>query len=375
MITRQYRKIIASVVLLLLAAVGLIVRYDLAIPAFQPIIPQTAVAVTVVPVSLINKPIQIVRAGTVGQSATIAVNTEYTGQLSEIYVTEGQHVKAGQSLFKLEALPAGHKFAGTIPAKQSSGALPQLQENYDNALKKFNSYQKLHAIGGISRREFENAAASLKEAQDRLSGSRNDSAANGASAVLRGSAVIQAPTDGIVTGLSATQGKAVQAGQQLLALGSGQEVEVLLQLGQSDLYLLPLGTPVLIEAAGQFIAGQVSSIYPQVEEQQVACFLAHIKLVGNPDDLLKPGVAVHTHIDSGQSSTVSAVASTAVFQDAQGQSFIYTAVNGTALAQAVTTGQIIGDFIEITDDLPQETMVITSNIDKIKNGAAIIGMK
>ncbi|MGL5512686.1 MAG: efflux RND transporter periplasmic adaptor subunit, partial [Sporomusa sp.] len=318
MLTRQYHKIVISVVLLLLAVVGLVVRYDLAIPAFQPIIPQTAVAVTVVPVSLINKPIQLVRVGTVGQSATIAVNTEYTGQLSEIYVTEGQSVKAGQSLFKLEALPAGHKFADTIPIKQSNGASPQLQESYDNALKKFNSYQNLYTIGGISRREFENAAASLKEAQDRLAGSRNDSAANSTSAVLRGSAVIQAPTDGIVTGLSATQGRAVQAGQQLLALGSGQEMEVLLQLEQSDLYLLPLGTPVLIEASGQFIAGQVSRIYPQVEEQQIAYFLAHIKLVGNSDALPKPGVAVNAHMDSGQSSTVRAVARTTVFQDTQG---------------------------------------------------------
>lgn len=375
MLTRQYRKIIVSAALLLLAAVGLGVRYHSVIPALQPIIPQTAVTVKVVPVSLINKPIQIVRAGTVAQSAVIVVNTEYTGQLSEIYVTEGQHVKAGQLLCKLEELPAGHKFTSTIPTKQSNGILPQLQDSYDNALKKFNSYQNLYAIGGISRREFESASASLKEAQDRLAGNRNNSAANGASAVLRGSAVIQAPTDGIVTGLSATQGKAVQAGQQLLNLGSGNDMEVLLRLGQDDLYLLPLGTPVQIEAAGQFIAGQVSSIYPQVEEQQIAYFLAHIKLAGNSDALLKPGMAVNAHIDSGQSSMISAVGGTAVFQNEQGQAFIYTAVNGTAFAQAVTTGQIIGDFIEITNDLPQETMVIISNIDKIKNGAAITIVK
>lgn len=163
----------------------------------------------------------------------------------------------------------------------------------------------------------------------------------------------------------------MQAGQQLLSLGSGQEVEAVAQLDQSDLYLVQLGTPAVIEAAQQIIAGQVSRIYPQVAANQISSFLAHIKLTNNPAGLLQAGMPVNIRIDTGKSVPVPAVPTASVLQDDQGRNFIYLTANGKALIQQVNIGETIGDFTEITSNLPQQSMVIISNIDDIKDGDAI----
>jgi membrane fusion protein (multidrug efflux system) len=362
---QQYRIIIALTVLLFTAAVLLAASYNRLPFAIwtRHIIPQTPVALTAVPLGTINKPIQISRKGSIENSTSVPINAEFSGLLSEVYVTEGQVVKSGQPLYKLQG-------SSESTVNQPIGASQQTQVNYDNALKEFNRCQKLFEIGAIPRRQLDIATARLQEAKESLTNTQNtiESPSNG-------SATIKAPIGGTVTGLSASSGKAVQAGQQLLSLGSGQEVEAVIHLDQNDLYLVHLGTLATIEVSQQTIAGYVSRIYPQVEANEISSFLAHVKLTNNPDGLLKSGMSITIRIDTGKSSAVPAVPTASILQDNQGRNFIYLAVNGKAAIQQITIGETIGDFTEITSDLPQQSMVITSSMESLKDGDAITVMQ
>jgi membrane fusion protein (multidrug efflux system) len=361
---QQYR-IVTITVLFFLVALLFAASYNL-IPFAswtQQTKPQTPVTLTAVPLGTINKPVQIARKGSIENAVSVPVNADFSGVLSEIYVTEGQAVKTGQPLFKLQASSE----APTV--HENTGASPQVQANYDNALKEVDRLQKLFELGAIPRRQLDIATAHLQEAKENLTNAQ--SASESPNAAVNGTATINAPTGGIVTGLSVSSGKTVQAGQQLLSLGSGQEVEAVVSLNQNDLYLVHLGTPATIEVSQQTVAGQVTRIYPQVEADQIASFLAHVKLTTNPDGLLKSGMSVMIRIDTGKSSTVPAVPTASIFQDDQGRNFIYLADNGKATIQQITLGQAIGDFTEITSDLPQQSMVITSNTNEIKDGDAI----
>ncbi|SDM51579.1 RND family efflux transporter, MFP subunit [Dendrosporobacter quercicolus] len=364
---QQYRRItIALAVFFILAA---LIFSLFSWPWFRNMPVKAPVPVAAVPVNTVNKPVRLVREGFAGNAAAVPVNADYTGRVSELYITEGQPVKAGQPLLKLEALDG--QSSGTVTTNPPAEAGQHLQDNYDNALKKFTSYQKLYEQGAVARRDLENAAAALQEARRSLDSSRNGPSASAAAAMLSGSVAVKASIDGIVTGLSAALGKTVQAGQQLMALGSGQEINVVLRLEQNDLYLIHLGAAVTIEAPGKTVPGQVYSIYPAVEEQQISSFLAHVKLADQPEPLLEPGMAVTARIDTGKSAAVLAVPSGSVFQDEQGQSFIYAAVNGTAVRQAVSLGESLGDFTEVTSSLPPDMLVITGNPAEIKHGDAI----
>ena len=364
-ITGKYRIIIVLIALLCTVALLFSVNDNLLPFAHwtQHIIPRTPVTLTAIPLGTMDKPIQITRPGSVASSTSVPINAEFSGLLIEIYVTEGQAVKVGQPLFKL-------KSSLEVPANQTIVPPQQTQSNYENALKEFNRTQKLYEIGAIPRRQLEIATTRLQEAKESLTNTQNTIQASNAP-IINGFATINAPIDGIVTGLSTVAGKMVQAGQQLFALGSGQEVEVLVHLDQNDLYLVHLGTPATIEVSQQTIVGQVSRIYPQVEANQNPSFLAHIKLTNNPAGILKSGMSANVRIDTGKSSIVPAVPTASVFQDDQDRKFIYIAVNGNAIIQQIEIGETIGDLTEITSNLPQQSMIIINNIYDIKNGDAV----
>jgi len=174
-----------------------------------------------------------------------------------------------------------------------------------------------------------------------------------------------------VIGLSTAIEKTVQTGQQLMVLDSG-EVQVVIYIEQKDLYLVQLGTPATIEVSGQTMLGQVVSIYPELGINNIPSFRTHIKVTNDTGGLLKTGMSVPVRINTGKSATVLAIPATAVSQDNQGVKYIYLADNGKAIRQQISIGEPIGDFIEITATLPEQAMVITSSVNDIKDGDAIV---
>lgn len=359
---QKYRQYIVPTMLLVIMVLA--IGYHLLPDSYwnQYFIPEAPAQVTVVSLGSANKPIRLLRTGSTAKSSNIPVNTEYSGSLSEIYVTEGQAVKAGQPLVKLEA-SAGEGPSVNTPA---SGVSAQIQNQYENALKDFNRYQALYEQGAVSRRQLEIANARLKEAEANLGNGRK------MSATLQGTATIVAPIDGIVTGLAVGSGTTVQAGQQLLALGGGQDIEVVVRLAQADLYLVHLGTEVVIDLPGQTMTGQTASIDPVVEADQISFFLAHIKLMDKPAAVLTPGMSIGVHIDTGQMASVAVLPTASIFHDEQERSFIYAAVHDKAVRQEITVGEALGEFTEITSPMAQDIMVITSNVDELKNGSTIV---
>ncbi len=360
-ISRQYRWLIAVAVFILLAIIVIAVRHQ----NLQLASGKKPAALTIVPISVITKPLYIERTGLVEKSASIPVNADFTGLISELYVKEGQAVKTGDPLFTLKATEYS-----VVEATVSQPLAPSAdaQENYENAQKKVNRLQKLYEIGGVSRREFEAANASLQEAKEALD-NPNSTPVTRTSGIAKNSVVtVTASTSGIVTGLSSTDGSNVQAGQKLLSLGSGQEVEVVVHLSQNDLYLINLGAPATINAAEQTISGQVSRIYPQIEAEQAPYFLAYIKLAENPANLLQTGMTVTAHIGAGQSTNASAIPTTAIYHTTQGQPFLYLSVNGKALLQQITLGETSGELTELTSSLPERSLIINGDIGNLKPG-------
>lgn len=324
------------------------------------------VQLTAAPIDRVNKVIRLPRGGSIQSAAAVPVNADFSGQVTALYVKEGQAVKAGQPLYQLKAAP------DAIPNQPAMERSQELQDNYDNALRDYQRYQKLHEIGGIPRRQLETAAARVQEAKDALANAPVASTIS--SLPENGLSTVTAPVDGVVTQLSVTAGAAVQAGQQLCTLGSGQAFEAVVQLSQNDLYLVHLGTPALVQTAlHQTVSGQISRIYPQVEAEQDPYFLAHVKLGPYPPALFQAGMAVTVYIDTAATSPVAipAVPTTSIFQDSQGQSCIYLAVDGKAVVQPVSLGETMGELTEITSALPEQSLLVTNNPRDTQPGASV----
>ena len=361
----QHRKALAAS--FLLAALLLLTRFN------HYIIPRTPLNVTVLPIGTINKPIPITGTGSIESPTSVPITAEFSGRISEVYAVEGQPVKAGQPLVKLFGSPETAVRGITSSENQNNTPSSQAQTNYDNALKEYTRNKKLYEQGAIPRLQMEAAAARLEAVEKDLANSQaaRQTPASTSAAIADGYAVISAPINGTVTGLSAAIDKMVQTGQQLMVLDSG-EVQIVIPIEQQDLYLVHLGTSATIELSGQTLLGHVVSIYPTIGSNNTPSFLTHIKVTNDSSGLLKLGMSVSVHINTGKSTTVFAVPPAAVSQDYQGLHYIFLADNGRAIRQQIRLGESLGDMIEIIATLPQEAVVITSNINNINDGDPIV---
>jgi len=376
----QYRAVLSLVALLLLVSLVLGVHYDLIpLPLWvERIVPRMTVNVTAAPISTISKPVQIIRTGSIENPKSASVYTEFSGQITEIYVTEGQSVTANQPLFKIlhSSEPEGNKKPDTAAMSQDHETNPQAQINYDNLLTEYNRLQKLYEQGAIPRRQVEAAANRLQAAKDNLTdeGSTPTSQSSESTTIPASSSsttTINAATSGKVLGLSASLGKTVETGQQLMFLDVG-ELQATIRVEQKDLYSLHPGTPATIEVSEQYVLAQVASIYPEVGENNIPSFRVQINIPNNTGGLLKTGMSVNVRINTAQAETVHTLPMASVFQDNQGLSYIYLVNNGKALRQQIRVGEITGDSIEITSKLPEQILVITSNINNLRDGDNIM---
>lgn len=369
---RQNQPVLVGGLLLLGLALLIAVSYHLfpllrwARHQFQ--LPQPSAAVTAVAAGVVDKPLRLVRPGSLEQAQLLPVYTEYAGTVARLYVVPGQAVKAGQPLLTLEAVTAPPVVKPALPP----AGQPASRASHENAQQEFERYQKLYELGAISRKQLEAAAARLKAAQE-----SQDSApaASGSTQsvvdVPRGPVEVRAPADGIVTGLMTAQGKSVPSGQQLMSLGSGQELEAVISLEQSDLYVCRLGTAVTLQLGEQTVAGQISGIYPEVAEDQSVTYRAHVKLAGQPAGPTS-GTPVQMVLETGQTVPVLAVPSAALQQDAAGSYFVYTVTDNTVGTQPVAAGETVGDFTEISAGLVPDTLVLSGAVDGLRPGAAVV---
>lgn len=139
--------------------------------------PPPSVPVVVATVEQKDVPVKLLAIGNVRPRATVAVKARVTGQISEVLFTEGQDVKAGDVLVKIDPEP----FEVTLA--QAQARLAQATTQADIARKQADRYKNLSQSGGVSREEVDNfistadaansntvaAAAMVKEAELQLS--------------------------------------------------------------------------------------------------------------------------------------------------------------------------------------------------------------
>jgi membrane fusion protein, multidrug efflux system len=366
----KHRKIILIVLAIGLALTCILVARLLRPPSnhFAGIHTRPPVTVTVEPVALTDKVIQVNLTGTVeGRKASAAVTTAMSGRIGEVYVTEGQAVKTGQPLVSIKHLISSSSVGRAAFPTDSND--PTAQSRYDSLLQEYNRYQKLYDQGAIPRRKLEESAARLQAAQDALAGTPPPVTTDITQPTTTDAMPLLASADGVVSALAASPGMDVQTGQQLMLLESGNEVRAGVQLQQKDLYLVHSGTPVDVtveNTTDPILKGQVESIYPGGNQ----LFRTQIK-IDNTSGMLKAGMNITAHINTGTSAFVPTVPAAAVFED-QGLHYVYLAVDGKAVRQQVDIGTAIGDLLELTTSLPDQALVITSNMDSLHDGDAII---
>lgn len=300
--------------------------------------------------------------GTLEGQVSATVSAKISGRIEQVLVQEGQEVKAGDPLLRLESVELNNS------VRQAGDGVRKAQASYDLALNDYNRYQALFDKGIISAQQLDNAKAKFKAAEADLS----SAAASRSSAEQQSSyAVITAPVDGVVANKTATVGQVVSPGSALMTVQDLHQVYAVVNVEQKDLGRVKVGQTgkVTLDAyPGKVFEGTVEVMNPEAGSAS-RMFRTKLKL-DNSSGELKAGMFASVELVTGGKAQVLEIPQAAVVQK-QDQYFVFTLENGKAVRHPIEIGEINGSTIAVKAGLQPGSQVIITGANRLKDGDSV----
>ena len=323
------------------------------------------VSVTVEQVKPTNKVPKIQLTGSLEGLTSVLVSAKISGRVEQLLVEDGQPVKAGQPLVRMESVELANQ------VRIGSSTVQKAKASYDNALTDYKRYETLFSQNAVSKQLLDAKATALAVAEAdygaavaTLSSAREQ----------YGYANVTATVDGVVANRNMSIGQVVAAGQTLMTLEDISSIYAVVNVEQKHIGLLQQGqqAEVTIDAyPGRAFTGTVEVINP-VAGANTRTFRTKIK-VPNTNGLLKPGMFAKAGIVTGKETATLAVPQSALVQS-KGLFYVFLLEGEKVKRKQVETGEIIGDLIEVKG-IEAGSPVITSNVNKLKDGDAVLVVK
>ncbi len=351
----------------------------------------------------------VVASGHVEAPFRVNIGSQITGVVADIPVAEGQLVKAGETLIRLddkEARAAAVQAEGvlaqaearmrqlkefTLPSaeeafRQAQATMVNAQQAYDRANKlvqdSFGTQVKLEdALKALEIAQAQSRAAELQiytarpggsdyvMAQSQLDQAR---AALAAAKSKLGYATITAPRDGTLISRDVERGNVVQPSAVLMKLSPSGDAQLVVQVDEKNLGLMAVGQKALVSAdayAKETFPAEVVYINPGIDLQRAS---VEVKLrVPEPPAYLRQDMTVSVDIETARRLQTLIVPAASVRGAANGKPWVLTAENGRAVRRRVTLGLMGVGKAEILDGVPEGALLIPATATGIKEGASL----
>ncbi|AJQ25510.1 efflux RND transporter periplasmic adaptor subunit [Pelosinus fermentans] len=358
--TKNIRTLMIVLILLIIGSITAWRIYNsqqTAVIAVQPL------AVTTAATRLVNKPQVLSLTGTVEGLTSVLISSRFQGKVEQILVEDGQAVQTGATLITLDPLELNNA------VRVAENNVRHTEANLHTAQMDFQRYQTLYSQNAITKQQLESTEARLITSRTEV----DNAYANLNSAQKQAKdTLITTPVTGVIANKAVTVGQVVSPGNTLLTVEQLDQVYVVVHIEQKDVAAAQLGRDVSITVdayPGEIFRGTIAVINPAAGNES-RMFRVKVK-INNPDQLLKPGMFAQTTLSTGDVKTVLAVPHKAIVKH-KGLNYVYIDDNKKAKKILVETGELIGDSIEITAGLQENTPVIIDNLDKIKDGDALL---
>ncbi len=300
--------------------------------------------------------------GSIEGKTSATISAKLAGRIEAVMVQEGQQVKAGDALAKLETVELENS------VRTAQDAVTKAKINYDLAVTDYNRYQALHGQGAVSQQTLDTAEAKKRIAQADLSSAvSNQSSAEQQHAY----GVITAPVDGVVANVTATVGQVVSPGAALMIVEDIDQVYAVVNVEQKDLGMVKQGQPaeVIVDTYGDKVfAGTVDMINPEAGSAN-RMFRTKVK-IDNTDGALKGGMFSKVRLATGDAVKILTVPQSAIIQK-QGIYYVFTIESDKVTRHQVEVGNVTGDHIEIKSGLQPGDKLAVSNVSQLKDGDVV----
>ena len=278
-----------------------------------------------------------------GESQVVA---KTSGVALSVLVEEGQQVRAGQVLTRLDASRA------VLQAAQTAAQVRKLQANYERSRQL--AAQKLISANDIDqlRYDLENARAANRLANLEVS-----------------YANVVAPISGVIAERSIKPGNFVQINTPIFRIVDTSRLEATLNVPEREIATLKAGMEVELQVdalPGRDFTGTIDRIAPVVD---AGSGTFRVITAFDSGGLLQPGMFGRIRIDHDQRTDAIVVPRTALLED--GDPAVYTVRDKKAVRVPVTLGYMDGQWVEVRKGLKVGEQVVTAGKVALREGSEV----
>ena len=305
-------------------------------------------------------------AGDLRAIETLSLKSRLEGNVEQVYVREGDRVKAGATLARFEAIDFESALrSAEADVTSATTAASTAQWNYDQS-------KDLFKVGAIAERDLratEQAAASAKAQQ-----AAAESRLRAAQSQVRDTRIV-APVNGTIQFRRVQGGEHVSRGAELFTLVRNEVLELTAALPARRANDVKPGQAVRFLADGKTFSGRVARVSPTID-QASRSITAYVQ-IPNPNGELKGNTFSSGQIIAQTLQNVLVVPVPAVRFGQDGKPFVYRIASGELEQVPVTVGVTdeARNLIEIKDGVQIGDQVVVGNVGTLGRGmkAQIIG--
>lgn len=294
---------------------------------------------------------------------TISVRSRIEGDLTDVYVREGQQVSAGQVLARFDASTQdSDKRSAEADVASARTDLATAQWNFDQS-------QQLFKAGAIAERDLKVAQQTVAAAKARLAAT--DARLRQTSNASRDTRVV-APTNGIISQRQVAGGEHVTRGAELFTLVKNNVLELAAAVPERQAGPVRVGQAVHFVSNGQPFDGRVARVSPTVDPATRAVTV-YVQ-IPNATGALKGGSFASGRVVQRTLNGVITVPTAALRQSRDdGQPFVYR-INGKSLETAPVQLGVIDERLgkaEVQSGLQTGDRVVVGNVGTLGRGMQV----
>lgn len=290
-------------------------------------------------------------SGRVAALARVDVGSTLTGRVADVRVQEGDVVKRGNVLVRLETDEMQAAVAQARAAeRQADATLVSARATLTRARQLVN--QNFYSAAQLDEAQ---RAVDVAQAQQQAA-----QATTAAARARLAQAAIVAPRDARVLARNVEPGQIVQPGKALLGMALDGPTLLVALVDERFLDQLRVGQSARVVAdafAGQPFAAQVSTIAPQIDAQRGAVEVK-FALVGHPPAFLREDMTLSIEVQTGRRDNTLALPIDALRDMVTDTATVLVVREGRLQSQPVNLGLRTIDAVEVTQGLAAGEAVV-----------------
>ncbi|HLV13559.1 MAG TPA: efflux RND transporter periplasmic adaptor subunit [Xanthomarina sp.] len=293
--------------------------------------------------------------GNVTTKSLIVITPEYNGILTNVYVKEGQKVKKGQLLAKIDD--------GGL-----SQQLAQLEIQTNLAKTTFERQKRLWDQNIGSEIQFLQAKSAYESQTEAINQLKEQIAKTN----------ITAPFSGTIDDILTEQGSVVIAGQsQILRIVNLENMYIETEVPEKYISDITIGKHVVVDfpILGKTIETKIRQVGDVINPAN-RTFKVEVS-IPNEDQSIKPNLTARLKINDYTNPKAILIPQSIISENAQGEQYIYTITNknlkdeGEVKRIIIKTGKTQGDDIEVLEGIEDGAEIVQEGARSVKDGQTV----